>query len=36
MDLAAVEWDGMEWIGLAQDRGRWGALVNGIMKVPVP
>jgi hypothetical protein len=35
LDLGEVEWDGMEWIGLAQDRDRWRALVNGIMKVPV-
>jgi len=24
---------GLDWIGLAQDRGRWLALVNAVMKV---
>jgi hypothetical protein len=28
MDLGEIEWDGVEWIGLAQDRNRWRALVN--------
>jgi hypothetical protein len=23
MDLAEVEWDGMEWIHLVQDRDQW-------------
>jgi hypothetical protein len=27
MDLGEVEWGGVGWIGLAQDRNRWGALV---------
>jgi hypothetical protein len=31
------KWDaGMNWIHLAQDRDRWQALVNGIMKLRVP
>jgi hypothetical protein len=28
MDLVEVEWDGVDWIGLTQDRDRWRALVN--------
>ena len=31
MDLQEVEW-GMDWIDLAQDRNRWCALVNAVMK----
>jgi hypothetical protein len=36
MDLREVGWDGMDWIDLAQDRDRWSALVNAIMKLRVP
>jgi hypothetical protein len=28
MDLGEVGWGGVDWIGLAQDRDRWRALVN--------
>jgi hypothetical protein len=27
MDLGEVEWGDVDWIGLAQDRSRWRALV---------
>jgi hypothetical protein len=33
MDLREIKWDGINWIGLAQDRDQWRALVNTIMKI---
>jgi hypothetical protein len=36
MDLGEVGWGGVDWIGLAQDRNRWRALVNSIMNLRVP
>jgi hypothetical protein len=35
MDLKR-EWDGRDWIDLAQDRNQWRALVNTAMKLLVP
>jgi hypothetical protein len=36
MDLGELEWDDVDWIGLAKDRNRWRALVNLILKLQVP
>jgi hypothetical protein len=36
MDLREIVWDGMDWIGLAQNRDQWRALVNTVMNLRVP
>jgi hypothetical protein len=36
MDLREIEWDGMDWISLAQDRDQWTALVNVVMNLQFP
>jgi hypothetical protein len=36
MDLGEVGWGGVDWIGLAQDRNRWRALVNSVSNLLVP
>jgi hypothetical protein len=35
MNLKEIVWDGMDWIGLAQDRDQWRALVNAVMNLRV-
>jgi hypothetical protein len=36
MDLLEIGWGGVDWIGLAQDRDKWRALVNAVMNLGVP
>jgi hypothetical protein len=35
MNLREIEWGGMDWIDLAQDRDQWRALVNTVIKFRV-
>jgi hypothetical protein len=35
MDLAEIRWDGLDWIGLTQDRVKWRGLVNAVMNLRV-
>jgi hypothetical protein len=34
--LGEVGWGDVDWIGLAQDRNRWRALVNSVLNLRVP
>jgi hypothetical protein len=36
MDLSEIGFRVVDWIGLAQDRYRWRALVNSVMNLRVP
>jgi predicted small integral membrane protein len=36
MDLVGTGWGGMGWVGLAQDRDKWWALVNSVLNLQVP
>jgi hypothetical protein len=36
MDLGEVGWSDVDWIGLAQDRNSWRALVNSVLNLWVP
>jgi hypothetical protein len=33
MDIREVVWVGMDWIDVAEDRDRWRAVVNEVMKL---
>jgi hypothetical protein len=35
VDLGEVGWGDVDWIGLAQDRNRWRALVNSVLNLLV-
>jgi hypothetical protein len=36
MDLLEIGWGGVNWNGLVQDRDKWRALENAVMKLRVP
>jgi hypothetical protein len=36
MDLREIEWEGVEWMHLVEDKDQWQALVNTIMNLWVP
>jgi hypothetical protein len=35
-DVGDIGWGGVDWIGLAQDRDKWRALVNEVMNIRFP
>ena len=35
MDLQELEWEGMDWMDLFQNREKWRALVNAVIKIRV-
>jgi hypothetical protein len=36
IDLREIEWNGVDWIDLAQDKDQWRALLNTVMNLRVP
>jgi transcription termination factor 2 len=36
MNLGEIEWDGRDWIELAQDRDQWMALVSTVINLRAP
>jgi hypothetical protein len=36
MDIGEVGWGDVDWIGLAQDRNSWRAIVNSVLNLRVP
>jgi hypothetical protein len=36
IDIGEVGWGDVDWIGLAEDRNRFRALVNAVMNLQVP
>jgi hypothetical protein len=36
MDFVEISMGELDWIGLAQDRDKWRALVNSVMNLRVP
>jgi hypothetical protein len=36
IELKEIEWNGMDWIHLAEDSNQWRIIVNTVMNFPVP
>jgi hypothetical protein len=36
MDLREVEWEGVAWMNLIQDRDQFKAFVNTVMNIQIP
>jgi hypothetical protein len=36
MYLREIGWDGVDWVGMAQDKDQWRALVNMVLNFRVP
>jgi hypothetical protein len=35
MNLGEIEWSGVDWSGMVEDRDKWRALVNSVMNLRV-
>jgi hypothetical protein len=35
MVLGEIEWSGVDWIGLVQNRDKWKAFVNAVMNLQI-
>jgi hypothetical protein len=36
MELVEIEWGGVDWIGMAQEREKWKSVVNAVLNLRVP
>jgi hypothetical protein len=36
MHLTEIDWEGVDWVNVAQDRDQWRALVNTIVNLRFP
>jgi hypothetical protein len=36
MNLQEIGWEAVDWMHVAQDRGKWQAVVNTVMNLRVP
>jgi hypothetical protein len=36
MDIGEIRWDDVDWIGLAQHRGKWRALLDVVINLWLP
>jgi hypothetical protein len=36
MDLRKLEWNGVDWTDMAQDKDKWRALVNTVLNLLIP
>jgi hypothetical protein len=36
MDFSEIEWGGIDWINVAQDKDQWLAIVQNLMNLRVP
>jgi hypothetical protein len=36
LDIRVIEWSGMDWTDLAQNREQWGAVVNAVTSLRDP
>jgi hypothetical protein len=36
VDFGEIRWEGVDWIDMAQNRGKWGTVVTAVIKFMVP